>query len=198
MFPTGMQFAAPQAPEDFFPPPPAPPPPPTLDLYIAFGRRPHPECQQHWLLLLTLSPTPTIPPQTHPLATYYSVTTTGSTYTHAITPHQPLHNPSFESTGKLATLPLSAATIVNSIARAVTPQRCPLYVTSLLFELEFAGMLAPGVAAFYADMVPPSMVQWAVREKGMLEVLAVSVCFDAAQNARRLGLGDVEYDMCFF
>jgi hypothetical protein len=170
--------------------PPPPPPLPTLDLYIVFGRRPNALCQQHWLLILELS--------FSSIGTYYSVKSQGGIYTHSILASRPLNNPSIEITGKLSTIPLEAGAVVDAIARSITPQRCPLYVTEALWELEKCGLIGEGIAKFYERMVPPSMLEWAVREKRMREVDAVSVLVDAAAHARRLGVDDLEYDTCFF
>ncbi|CEL11189.1 hypothetical protein ASPCAL14292 [Aspergillus calidoustus] len=167
-----------------------PPPPPTLDLYIAFGRRPNALCQQHWLLILA--------PSLSSIGTYYSVRTSGSVYTHSISPHKPLNTPSIEITGKLSTIPIEAGAVVDTIARSITPQRCPLYVIEVLRELEKCGLIGEGIAKFYERMVPPSMLEWAAQEKGMREVDAVSVLVDAVAHARQLGVDDLEYDTCFF
>ncbi|KAJ0420249.1 hypothetical protein BJY00DRAFT_313186 [Aspergillus carlsbadensis] len=168
----------------------APPPQPTLDLYIAFGRRPNALCQQHWLLILA--------PSFSSIGTYYSVQSQGGIYKHAISPHKALNTRSIEITGKLSTIPLEAGDVVDAIARSITPQRCPLYVTEVLWELEKCGLIGEGIANFYQRMVPQSMLQWAVREKGMREVDAVSVLVDAVSHARQLGVDDLEYDTCFF
>ncbi|KAL2829122.1 hypothetical protein BJY01DRAFT_255109 [Aspergillus pseudoustus] len=164
--------------------------PQTLDLYIAFGRHPHRQCQQHWLLIVT--------PADSTLGTYYSVYAQDNLYTHAIEPGQSLHTSRIESTGKLATIPFTAGTVLDDIARTTAPQRCPLYIVAVLWELEFVGIIAPGIASFYGSIVPPSMVEWAVREKGMDHVTAVATSFDALKYARSLGLGNLEFDTCFF
>ncbi|KAL3446066.1 hypothetical protein BJX65DRAFT_309306 [Aspergillus insuetus] len=167
-----------------------PPPPPTLDLYIAFGRRPSALCQQHWLLIIA--------PSFSSIGTYYSVKSQGGIYTHAISPSRPLNTPNIEITGKLSTIPLEAGAVVDAITLSTTPQRCPLYVTEVLWELEKCGLIGKGIAKFYERMVPPSMLQWAVHEKGIREIDAVSVLVDAVAHARQLGVDDLEYDTCFF
>ncbi|KAL3485367.1 hypothetical protein BJX62DRAFT_243015 [Aspergillus germanicus] len=159
-----------------------PPPPPTLDLYISFGRRPNALCQQHWLLILA--------PSFSSIGTYYSVKSQGGIYTHSISPNRPLNTPSIEITGKLSTIHLEAGAVVDAIAQSITPQRCPLYVTEALWELEKCGLIGEGIAKIYEHMVPPSMLEWVVREKEMREVDAVSVLVDAVAHARQLGVDD--------
>lgn len=161
-----------------------------VNVYVAWGQSHDYRHQPHWALLIA--------PIGGIKCTVYHITGGPEEYTFDMEIDKTLYDSSLTYLHKIACIPAESQKLVYRATQDVAPQRCHTWVVDVLAELEFQGLLWPGLTEFYSRFVCPSVWEMATWDFEAPDYMSSGDLVELAESVKQQGLSDLEFCRCFF
>ncbi|BCS25402.1 uncharacterized protein APUU_50113S [Aspergillus puulaauensis] len=161
-----------------------------VNIYVAWGKSHEYRHQPHWALLVA--------PLGDIKCTAYHITGGPEEYIHDMEIGKTLYDSSLTYLHKIACIPAEKQKLVYRATQDVAPQRCHTWLVDVLAELEWEGLLWPGLTEFYRFFVCPSVWEMCTRDFHAPDYMSSGDLVELAETVREKGLSDLEFCTCFF